>query len=202
MITIHPYNPEWPEQYLSARDTLLRILGDLAIGIEHVGSTAVPGLGAKDVIDIQVSVKTLDPSIIDVLNAQGWRARSDYHDVFDGIDSDSADLAKYYVREPKGKRRIHVHIRKIGQFNHRFALLFRDFLRSDMNACTQYHELKRQAAIAYPDDRDGYLALKGPVFNILYHMAESWAKENRWDPSRYTGPAANKALERTRVTQL
>ena len=198
MITIHLYNPDWPAQYLAARDALQGVLNDMAICIEHVGSTAVPGLGAKDVIDIQVSVRVLDPSILEVLIAQGWPARSDYHDVFDGIDPDSPDLAKYYAREPKGSRRIHVHIRKVGQFNNRFALLFRDFLRSDANACSQYHELKRQAAIAYPNDIDGYLALKGPVFNLLYHMAESWAKENRWDVSRYTTPAANKSLERTR----
>jgi len=187
MITIHPYDPDWPRQYLAARDSLHGVLGDVAIGIEHVGSTAVPGLGAKDVIDIQVSVSALDPSILEALNAQGWPARSDYHDVFDGVDPDSADLAKYYAREPEGSRRIHVHIRKTGQFNHRFALLFRDFLRSDANACSQYHELKRQAAIAYPNDIDGYLALKGPLFNLLYHMAESWAKERRWDPSQYGG---------------
>lgn len=197
MITIHPYNSDWPRQYLTARDELRHVLGDLAIGIEHIGSTAVPGLGAKDIIDIQISVIGLDSSIIDLLNAHGWRARSDYHDVFDGIDSNSPDLAKFYAREPKGSRCIHVHIRKTGQFNHRFALLFRDFLRSDRNACCQYHELKQQAAIAYPDDIDGYLALKGPFFNLLYHMAESWAKENRWDPLRYTRPVGNKSLDRS-----
>jgi GrpB-like predicted nucleotidyltransferase (UPF0157 family) len=198
MITIHPYNPEWPAQYLSASDVLHSILGDMALGIEHVGSTAVPDLGAKDVIDIQVTVRALDPQILEVLNSKGWPARSDYQDVFDGMAPGSPDLAKYYAREPKGSRRVHVHIREVGQFNHRFALLFRDFLRADVNACNQYHELKRQAAIAYPNDIDGYLALKGPVFNLLYHMAASWVKESQWDYSQYTTPAANKSLERTR----
>ena len=49
----------------------------------------------------------------------------------------------------------------------------------------------------HPDDIDGYLALKGPVFNLLYHMAESWAKDNQWDPCRYTRLAAHKSNEQT-----
>lgn len=188
MIIIQPYNRDWPAQFISARQRLREILGHLAVGIEHIGSTAVPGLGAKDVIDIQVSVKSLTPGILDALNASGWRARLGDPDIFDGMASESPELTKYYAREPKGdSQRIHVHIREVGRFNHRFALLFRDFLRADENARAQYQTFKRQAALAYPNDINGYLALKAPVFNLLYRMAETWAAMTHWDESRYTG---------------
>lgn len=185
MIKIQPYNPEWPIQFLSARDALQEILTGLAIGIEHIGSTAVPGLGAKDVIDIQVTVSSLEQAILDALNNRGWSARSDYFDLFDGLDTGSPELTKYYAREPKGSRRVHVHIRVAGRFNHRFALLFRDYLRSNENARRQYLIFKQQAALAYPKDIDGYLALKTPVFNLLYGLANSWAQSVRWDETQY-----------------
>jgi len=187
MISIRPYDGRWPSEFEAARRDLRAALGAAALAVEHIGSTAVPGLGARDIVDIQVSVAELDPGLVGTLDAHGWRARSGDRDVFHGIPPGSPELAKLYAREPEGRRRIHVHVRQAGRFNHRFALLFRDFLRADDNACEQYEALKRQAAAAHPDDVDGYLAIKTPVFNLLYQMAEEWARSNPWDESRYLG---------------
>ena len=60
MIIISKYNPKWAEEFESIKSSLQEILGDLALRIDHIGSTSVPGLGAKDVIDIQITVKELD----------------------------------------------------------------------------------------------------------------------------------------------
>ena len=63
MITISKYNPKWAEEFESIKLSLQEILGDLALRIDHIGSTSVPGLGAKDIIDIQITVKELDDQI-------------------------------------------------------------------------------------------------------------------------------------------
>ena len=63
MIIINDYNPAWPREFEAIRSSLLKILGSLAVRIDHIGSTSVPGLGAKDVIDIQVTVRELTPEI-------------------------------------------------------------------------------------------------------------------------------------------
>ena len=114
MIEICSPNSDWPKQFAAAAAALRAILGDDALAIEHIGSTAVPGLGAKDVIDIQVSVRALDPAILETLNNQGYPARTDYRDVFAGIPAESPELSKYFAREPAGERRLHIHIRECG----------------------------------------------------------------------------------------
>ena len=63
MIIISNYNPKWAEEFESIKSSLQEILGDLALRIDHIGSTSVPGLGAKDIIDIQITVKELDDQI-------------------------------------------------------------------------------------------------------------------------------------------
>lgn len=179
-LEIVPCNPDWPGQFATVAAGIRHALGEHALAVEHIGSTAVPGLGAKDVIDVQVSVARLDPLLLSLLDHHGFRARGDSCDLFDGIPAGSPELAKYYAREPAGQRRVHIHIREAGRFNHRFALLFRDFLRADEYARGQYLECKIQASKVYPHDIDGYLSLKGPVFHLLYRLADRWAKKTGW----------------------
>ncbi|MFN8486616.1 MAG: GrpB family protein [Caldilineaceae bacterium] len=73
MIRISPYNPKWPEEFERIKASLHAILGDLALRIDHIGSTSVPGLGAKDVIDIQITVKALDEQIRRELSQAGYQ---------------------------------------------------------------------------------------------------------------------------------
>src|ERR1044071_5863078 len=72
MIVIQSYNPEWPHEFEVIRATLQDILGPRAIHIDHIGSTSVPGLGAKDVIDVQVTVQELSPKIIQKMVNAGY----------------------------------------------------------------------------------------------------------------------------------
>ena len=73
MIVISKYDPKWPEEFERIKSALQEILGDLALRIDHIGSTSVPGLGAKDVIDIQVTVRELDPLIQRRLVKAGYK---------------------------------------------------------------------------------------------------------------------------------
>ena len=72
MITILPYNPTWCDEFVSIGVPLRQALGELALRIDHIGSTAVPGLAAKDIIDVQITVRSLDPAVEKALGRAGY----------------------------------------------------------------------------------------------------------------------------------
>ena len=122
-----PYRPQWVDEFEEVGRQIRGLVGAAVLRIDHVGSTAIAGLGAKDVIDIQVTVTDLgDPSgVIGPLHAAGFQRRTGPHfDVFHALPVTDAQLRKQYMREPEGQRRVHIHIREQGRFNQRFALLF------------------------------------------------------------------------------
>jgi GrpB-like predicted nucleotidyltransferase (UPF0157 family) len=122
MIIIHPYKPAWPNEFETIRASLLAILGPFALRIDHIGSTAVPGLGAKDVIDIQVTVQALTPEVKDRLIQAGyeyWPTITQDH-VPVGQAADPKLWAKFLFNQPKGQRRANVHVRIDGNPNQRY----------------------------------------------------------------------------------
>ena len=104
MIVIEPYNPNWPQDFETIKVSLQNTLGDLALRIDHIGSTSVPGLGAKDVIDIQITVIELLPSIEEKLIHAGYPSfgglRSDH--VPSGEDPNPDLWIKFFFNEIKG----------------------------------------------------------------------------------------------------
>jgi GrpB-like predicted nucleotidyltransferase (UPF0157 family) len=156
------------------------------VRIDHIGSTAVPGLGAKDVIDVQVTVADLDRAggaVAIPLRAAGFRRGDAFvHDEFPAMATADPGLCKLYLREPEGARRTHVHVRELGRFNQRYALLFRDYLRSSAAVRAEYEAVKRRAAQLFPESIDGYLFLKDPVVHIIYEAATLWATMVGWVP--------------------
>ncbi|UOQ55689.1 GrpB family protein [Hymenobacter cellulosivorans] len=148
-----------------------------------MGSTAVPGLSAKDVIDVQLTVATLAQASgwLAALRRVGFRRGEDWqYDIFHPLPSDSPELRKLYLREPAGERRLHLHVRGAGRFNARYALLCRDYLRAHAPARQEYELLKQRAAQLFPTSIEGDLFLKEPVFHLLYQAAELWAEKVGW----------------------
>jgi GrpB-like predicted nucleotidyltransferase (UPF0157 family) len=182
-VVVTPYQPQWASDFARIASRIRRVVSDAAIRIDHVGSTAVPGLAAKDVIDIQITVADLDMAgnLTAPLMAAGFRQGATFeYDEFHGKPEKDAGLRKLYMREPVGERRAHIHIRELGRFNQRYALLFRDYLRASGAVREEYELLKRRAARLFPDSIDGYLYLKEPVFHIIYEAAALWAEKVRW----------------------
>lgn len=184
-VVITSYQPHWVDDFGRIAMHIRNLVGRAAIRIDHIGSTAVPGLGAKDVIDIQITVSDLDnvDGMTMALRAAGFRDGSMFlYDVFHKKAETDPELRKVFMREPDGERRSHVHIRQLGRFNQRYALLFRDYLRSSENVRAEYELLKRRAAQLFPENIDGYLSLKDPVEHIIYEAASLWAEKIRWSP--------------------
>ncbi|HEY7566879.1 MAG TPA: GrpB family protein, partial [Gemmatimonadaceae bacterium] len=122
-------------------------LGNRAIRIDHIGSTSVPGLAAKPIVDIQISVADFEP--LDAfrlpLEGLGYVFRAD-----------NPELTKRYFREAAGQPRTHVHVRQRGSWAEQFALLFRDYLRSNADEADHYGNFKRVLAAKYVTERERY----------------------------------------------
>lgn len=172
-IEIHEYDPAWPELFSETATAFRAALGGLALRIDHIGSTSVPGLAAKPIIDIQISVPSLEPvaPYAQALASVGYEWRSD-----------NPELTKRYFREGPGMRRTHVHVRRAGSFAEQFALLFRDYLRSDPAACEYYAGVKRELASREWDDVSAFGAAKDPVFWEIIYRANRWSQDTGWEP--------------------
>ena len=172
-IVIAAYDPDWPALFQDLGRGLRGTLGLTALRIDHIGSTAVPGLAAKPVIDIQVSVGALEPAgqFRMPLELAGWTFRAD-----------NDDRTKRYFREAPGARRTHLHVRRAGSWSEQFALLFRDFLRACPERAAEYAAHKQALAARYGADREGYTVAKGPFIWATIQLADEWAKATGWLP--------------------
>jgi len=139
-IEIQSYDPDWPRQFELERERIQAALGARAQRIDHHGSTAVPGLAAKPVIDIQISVDSLQPmdAYAAPLNALGY-----VH-----VDHQDDAVCPFFHRPAEWPHTHHVHVVAAGGDEERRTLAFRDYLRAHPDAAREYEGLKRQLAAA------------------------------------------------------
>ena len=170
-IEVVDYNTAWPGLYEKWRDRLSGALGATALRIEHVGSTAVPGLAAKPVIDIQVSVADLgdESRYAPQLETTGMQLRSRDH------------LHRYF-RPVAGQPRVaQVHVCNLGSTWEYEHLLFRDYLRAHPATRDAYADAKRTAARTWHDDRWAYPEAKTGIILDTLEAAEQWAQSINWE---------------------
>ena len=180
------YDPAWPVLFDRLRTELQRSTG--LKSIFHIGSTAVPGLAAKPIIDIQLGVASLDLFDSRVLKTAGFEfaPEIDRDDVPPGYALNPGNWQKLYARlHVDGVRIAHLHIRQNDLPNFRLALLVRDFLRAEKAAAALYATFKMRAAEASKDGSQPggsgvYLNLKDPFVALLIMLAERWATQTRW----------------------
>ena len=165
-VEIVAYDPAWPAMFQAEAERLHELLpADLLGRIEHVGSTAVPGLDAKPIVDMLVEVSSLDDArerAAPILEAEGyeylWRPTHG--------DDGEPWYAWFIKRDPaSGVRTHHIHTAESAEINPAFAehwdrLLFRDYLREHPNTATEYGALKRRLAAESRDDRVAYTEAK------------------------------------------
>ena len=153
VVAIVPYNPEWPKLFLEEKEHLLTCLPRELIGrIEHFGSTAVPGLAAKPIIDMLVEVESLEEArwrIVPILESQGY----DYFWRPTWGDDMPPFYAWFIKRNSSGKRTHHIHMVE-RHFEHCDRLLFRDYLIQHPDVAEEYQRLR--LAAEYPNDRVAY----------------------------------------------
>lgn len=180
---IVPYQKQWADEFREIADILRQSLGAAALRIDHIGSTAVPGLAAKDVLDVQISVSALDASVIEPLTALGFtRADGIVNDHRPAGDNTAdSEWLKWFFRPPAGWRPTNTHVRVLGRRNQRYALLFRDYLRAHPAMVSSYAELKQRLARSLRN-LDDYPDVKDPAVDLIYLSANDWAVRTHWAP--------------------
>jgi GrpB-like predicted nucleotidyltransferase (UPF0157 family) len=184
-IEIISHQERWQAEFHEIGRSLRAALDGLALRIDHIGSTSVPGLAAKDVIDVQITVAALDPvePLVAAFHAAGgYRLRGDIREDHrpPGDDLQPEHWQKRYFGEPEGGRHTHLHVRVAGRANQRYALLCRDFLRTHPLAAGGYERAKRALARLHPTDETAYYDVKDPIFDVIMAGAECWAAATGW----------------------
>ena len=184
MIAIVPYQTKWPDEFRALGKGLRQALGDRALRIDHISSTSVPGLVAKDVIDIQITVESLEPEIEKALMRAGYERliliNSDH--IPPESPTDPLEWTKWMFKPSVPQRPVNIHMRLTGRTNQRYPLLFRDYLRTHSMVAQAYGQVKSALAKYYPDNTDAYYDVKDPVCDIIIGGAEEWAAASRWEP--------------------
>ncbi|HXA76366.1 MAG TPA: GrpB family protein [Candidatus Acidoferrales bacterium] len=161
-VLIVDYDPSWPTIFCAFRDQLAEALGPLAIAIEHVGSTAVPGLPAKPIVDLDVVVRAADvAATISALQSLGYQRVGDL-----GIEAREA------FRCPPEVPRHHLYVCLEGGTAFLNHLAFRDCLRADAEISREYAKLKMDLALRYRTDRAAYTEAKSAfIASVLERLA-------------------------------
>lgn len=168
-IVIADYDQRWPSIYAEESKRILEAAGEWLLGIEHVGSTSVPGLAAKPIVDIMPGLRSLDDAgpVIRALEEIGYQYIPDYED--------ELPERRYFVRPPgrgyRHKRQFHIHaVETTSQFWRRH-LAFRDYLRLHPETAAEYAALKRRLADEYGSDREGYTEAKTGFITRIESLA-------------------------------
>lgn len=176
-VEVSAYHEGWAAEAAAYVD-LLRSALPTALAVDHIGSTSVPGLPAKDCLDLMVQVADLDEAaIVAALGGRGFRVRPEpwnHDEVTDGVT-----YRKVVFAPPVGGRSLNVHVRVAGGRNVRYALLFRDCLRSDEAARDTWGAFKTRLAETV-SDLDDYGQIKASVQPLLMRQAEVWATATGW----------------------
>ena len=165
MITKHivvlPYDEQWKNDFLQIKAELTNVLGQLAIEIEHVGSTSVQGLSAKPIIDIDVVIKEYNElkNVISALEKIGYQ-----HEGNLGIAGREA--FQYDGKEHLRKHHLYVCPEDSPELKRHIA--FRDYLQTHPDAVREYSRIKEEGAELYPDDIDRYIEYKSPFIEKIY----------------------------------
>jgi len=178
-VRVIPYQASWVSDYEMLEKRLKSFLQNRVSRIDHIGSTSVQGLAAKDIIDIQIAVPELSDEFVTVMTQQG-------HNYFPHLEDDRLPNAdpkewqKQVFNQPEGVRLCNIHVRKVDAANMRQNLLYRDYLRAHPNTANAHGLLKARLAERHPDDRDYYYEIKDPVSTIILEAAHFWAEQVDW----------------------
>ena len=177
IIEVVDYDPNWIAAFEEEATVLTQVFGQRLLEVHHVGSTAVPGLPAKAIIDILIVLD--DTNDIDIFNpameALGYRVRGECLDaVVPGTPG-----RFYFSKETNGVRSHHVHVCAKGHQDIFDKLVFRDYLRANNGAAAAYGELKHRLAVNYRFDNVGYMRGKDDFVKSSLVEARRWYETNR-----------------------
>jgi GrpB-like predicted nucleotidyltransferase (UPF0157 family) len=175
-VELVPYNPEWSQL---ADQEAKRILDDLSfpvIGIYHIGSTSVPGIKAKPILDFVLEVENLEDVIknVGLFQNMGYTSKGEF-----GIPG-----RQFFTKDTDGDRTHHLHVFQQGHPDIERHLVFRDYLRANPDAAREYERLKEELAQRFPKASDSYTEAKSEFILSMDEVARYWVEQKgfRSDP--------------------
>lgn len=163
IVELKEYDHKWKDEFKEEKERLKTIFGDLAITIEHVGSTAIEGLSAKPVIDIAIGVNKL-PNI-DVIN-QIFLNHLQY-----SVKEDSVEDEILVRKGPEDNRTHFIHIMEVDSIRYKNTILFRDYLINNPDELLKYENLKKELASKYSNERKMYTSSKNDFITDIIRKA-------------------------------
>lgn len=166
-VRIIDYDSQWPIQYEEEKDRIFRAIGHIVVAIEHIGSTAVPRLGAKPIIDIMIAVHQLTDAekCIEPLKSISYEYVPKFEDSF--------PERRFFWKGPPKDRKYHIHMVELKSDFWKRHLLFRDYLRTHPEVAQKYHHLKKELAAKHGSDRDAYTDAKTSFIKSVEDKARS-----------------------------
>ncbi len=168
-VIIVPYDPRWPQLFQAESELIRKQIGSYLDALEHVGSTAVPGLAAKPIIDIMPGLRQLSDArgCIEPLAAIGYEYVPEYEN--------ELPERRYFRKGPPEGRTHHVHMVETATEFWQRHLLFRDYLRIHQETAEEYEALKHRLAREHLSDRDAYTSGKTPFIEAVVERARGEA---------------------------
>lgn len=164
IVRLDKYDPSWKDEFEKEKLNVKKCLGDIALTIEHVGSTSIEGLSAKPIIDMAVGVKDTETlrSTIKLLSDFGY-------DVLDSIEDKEEVLARKGTPE---NRTHYIHVMVVSGSRYVEQVLFRDYLRAHREEVERYEELKKSSLEKFADNRKAYTASKNEYIRSVIEKAK------------------------------
>ncbi len=172
-VKVEKYNPEWKEEFNKEKKNLKKIFGDVALSIEHVGSTSVVGLSAKPIIDIAIGVNSLE----DIAKVKEKILKFSHYSIKEN-NADGEILMRRGVPIKQGEDKpsfiTHfIHIVEIDGIKYKETLMYRDYLRKNKEVLKEYNDLKQKLAIKYQNDRKAYTKAKDDFIKSILSKCNS-----------------------------
>ena len=185
-LLLSDYDPAWADRGLAIAAQVQAAAGPLALYAEHIGSTSIPGMAAKPIYDLQVTVADLAPVEVAFgrpLSLLGFELMPYRHDHVPAGCADPPErwVKRYWRRRGHSGPDVNLHVRVAGSGNERLALLFRDWFRAHPEAVPGYARFKTDLA-RETGDLGAYTDIKDSVVDMVVAIAESWAAETGWVP--------------------
>lgn len=162
-VQVVPYKKSWAKEFEKEKARILEVCGDKVVAVEHIGSTSVPGLAAKPIIDIAVGIKRLK----DAKKLLPCLKKLDYH-----FYKEFQRQRLFVAKGPDEKRTHYLHVMRYNGAKWKTDQLFRNYLRTHPKAVERYSKLKQKLAKAHPDNRQAYADDKDAFIKSIITKAQ------------------------------
>jgi len=169
-VELVPHNPEWSQLAEEEAKRILEQLSISVIGIYHIGSTSIPGIKAKPILDFVIEVEDLDEFIqsAEALEKLGYISKGEY-----GIPG-----RQFFTKDTDDERSHHLHVFQRGHPDIERHLVFRDFLRANLEAAQEYEKIKEKLAKRFPTKSGSYTEAKSDFILSMDEVARYWLEQN------------------------